>query len=138
MSAPAFIAGSPLADKDGWVEVDKDTLQHKRFANVFGIGDCSSLPTSKTGAAIRKQAPVLVANLKAAMAGTPLAAKYDGYTSCPVVTGYGSLILAEFDYDKNPAETFPFDQSKERWSMWLLKRYLLPLLYWHGMLKGRA
>jgi sulfide:quinone oxidoreductase len=138
MSAPAFIAGSPLADKDGWVEVDKDTLQHKRFANVFGIGDCSSLPTSKTGAAIRKQAPVLVANLKAAMAGTPLAAKYDGYTSCPVVTGYGSLILAEFDYDKNPAETFPFDQSKERRSMWLLKRYLLPILYWHGMLKGRA
>ena len=138
MSAPAFIANSPLADKDGWVEVNQDTLQHKRFANVFGIGDCSSLPTSKTGAAIRKQAPVLVANLKAAMVGTPLTAKYDGYTSCPVVTGYGSLILAEFDYDKNPAETFPFDQSKERWSMWLLKRYLLPVLYWHGMLKGRA
>ena len=65
-------------------------------------------------------------------------AKYDGYTSCPVVTGYGKLILAEFDYDKNPRETFPFDQSKERWSMYLLKKYLLPLLYWYGMLKGRA
>ena len=137
MSAPAFIADSPLADKDGWVEVDKDTLQHLRFVNVFGIGDCSSLPTSKTGAAIRKQAPVLVANLNAAMAGTSLTAKYDGYTSCPVVTGYGTLILAEFDYDKKPAETFPFDQSKERWSMWLLKRFLLPLIYWYGMLKGR-
>ena len=138
MSAPAFIANSSLADKHGWVEVDKETLRHQRFANVFGIGDCSNLPTSKTGAAIRKQAPVLVANLQAAMAGTSLTAKYDGYTSCPVVTGYGSLILAEFDYDKNPAETFPFDQSKERWSMWLLKRYLLPILYWKGMLKGRA
>ena len=138
MGSPQFIADSPLADNHGWVEVDQDTLQHKRFANVFGVGDCSSLPTSKTGAAIRKQAPVLVANLLSAMAGTPLTAKYDGYTSCPVVTGYGSLILAEFDYDKQPAETFPFDQSKERWSMWLLKRYLLPVLYWHGMLKGRA
>ncbi len=137
MSAPTFIANSPLADKDGWVEVDKDTLQHPRFVNVFGIGDCSNLPTSKTGAAIRKQAPVLVANLKAAMAGTALTAKYDGYTSCPIVTGYGTLILAEFDYDKKPVETFPFDQSKERWSMYLLKRYLLPLLYWKGMLKGR-
>lgn len=138
MSAPAFIANSPLADKEGWVEVDKDTLQHTRFANVFGIGDCSNLPTSKTGAAIRKQAPILVANLKAAMGGTPLAAKYDGYTSCPLITGYGSLVLAEFDYDKNPAETFPFDQSKERWSMWIVKRYLLPFFYWHLMLKGRA
>jgi sulfide:quinone oxidoreductase len=54
------------------------------------------------------------------------------------VTGYGKLILAEFDYDGNPAETFPFDQSKERYSMWLLKRWALPILYWKGMLKGRA
>ncbi|QDT75652.1 NAD(P)/FAD-dependent oxidoreductase [Lacipirellula limnantheis] len=137
MSAPAFIAKSPLADADGWVDVDKDTLQHRRYPNVFGLGDCSSLPTSKTAAAIRKQAPALVANLKSAMAGAPLTKRYNGYTSCPLITGYGSLVLAEFDYDKNPMETFPFDQSKERWSMWLLKRFLLPILYWHGMLKGR-
>lgn len=138
MGPPQFIASSPLADSHGWVEVDPATLQHKRFPNVFGLGDCSNLPTSKTGAAIRKQAPVLVRNLIAAMRGQPLSARYDGYTSCPVVTGYGSLVLAEFDYDKKPAETFPFDQSKERWSMWLLKRYVLPILYWQGMLKGRA
>ena len=81
---------------------------------------------------------MVVANLRAAMREVPLQAKYDGYTSCPVVTGYGKLILAEFDYDKNPRETFPFDQSMERWSMYLFKKYLLPLLYWYGMLKGRA
>ena len=138
MSSPEFIARSPLADANGWVEAHKETLQHVRFPNVFALGDCSSLPTSKTGAAIRKQAPVVVRNLRAAMAGKPLTATYDGYTSCPVVTGYGSLILAEFDYNQQPAETFPFDQSKERWSMWLLKKYLLPILYWKGMLKGRA
>jgi sulfide:quinone oxidoreductase len=63
--------------------------------------------------------------------------KYDGYTSCPLVTGYGSLILAEFDYDKQPMESFPFDQSKERYSMYALKAYGLPRMYWHGMLKGR-
>ncbi|MCA9067598.1 MAG: NAD(P)/FAD-dependent oxidoreductase, partial [Planctomycetaceae bacterium] len=137
MSAPDFISNSELADKDGWVEVDKYTLQHNRFENVFSLGDASSLPTSKTGAAIRKQAPVLVNNLLAHMQGHPLAASYDGYTSCPVVTGYDSLILAEFDYDKQPAETFPFDQAKERLSMFLLKKYGLPALYWHGMLKGR-
>ena len=138
MSSPEFIARSPLADANGWVEAHKETLQHLRFPNVFALGDCSSLPTSKTGAAIRKQAPVVVRNLRAAMAGKPLTATYDGYTSCPVVTGYGRLILAEFDYNQQPAETFPFDQSKERWSMWLLKKYLLPVLYWQGMLKGRA
>lgn len=136
MGPPTFIAKSPLADNDGWVDVDRATLQHKKFVNVFGIGDCSNLPTSKTGAAIRKQAPVAVANLIAAINGQPMTKKYNGYTSCPLVTGYGKLVMAEFDYDKQPEETFPVDQSKERWSMWLVKRYLLPQLYWHGMLKG--
>lgn len=138
MSAPDFLKRSPLADADGWVDVDKHSLRHRRFPNVFALGDCSSLPTSKTGAAIRKQAPVLAANLLAAMDGRDLSASYDGYTSCPVVTGYGKMVLAEFDYDKNPKETFPFNQAKERRSMWVLKKYVLPLLYWHGMLKGRA
>ncbi|WP_339728242.1 FAD/NAD(P)-binding oxidoreductase [uncultured Gimesia sp.] len=138
MGPPAFIAKSPLADEKGWVDVDKHSLQHVRYSNVFALGDSSSLPTSKTGAAIRKQSPALVKNLQALMAGKPLTAKYDGYTSCPLVTGYGKLVLAEFDYDKNPAETFPFSQAKERWSMWLLKKYVLPVLYWKGMLKGRA
>ena len=136
MGPPSFLATSALADMDGWVDVDKATLQHKRFSNVFAIGDCSNLPTSKTGAAIRKQAPVLVVNLISAMSSQTLSGKYDGYTSCPLVTGYGKLVMAEFDYDKKPEETFPIDQSKERWSMWLVKRYLLPQLYWHGMLKG--
>ncbi len=138
MGPPSFIATSPLADKDGWVDVDKATLRHNRFANVFSLGDCSNLPTSKTGAAIRKQAPVVVRNLLAAMQGKRMVATYDGYTSCPLVTGVGKLVLAEFDYNKQPQETFPVDQSRERWSMWILKRHLLPLLYWHGMLKGRA
>jgi|SRR5690554_2754394 len=138
MSSPDFIKKSVLANEEGWVDVDKHTLQHKKFSNVFSLGDCSSLPTSKTGAAIRKQAPVLVANLLSYLKGSELKAKYDGYTSCPLVTGYGKVIMAEFDYEGHPQETFPFDQSKERWSMWLVKAHLLPMMYWEGMLKGRA
>lgn len=137
MGPPSFLASSPLADKEGWVDVDKGTLRHVRYGNVFALGDCSNLPTSKTGAAIRKQTPVVVANLRAAMRGMAPPARYDGYTSCPLVTGIGKLVLAEFNYKKEPNETFPVDQSVERWSMWALKRYLLPFLYWHGMLKGR-
>jgi sulfide:quinone oxidoreductase len=137
MHAPPFIQKSPIADQAGWVDVDKYTLQHKRFADVFALGDCSNLPTSKTGAAIRKQAPVVAGNLLARMEGKPLPEKYDGYTSCPLVTGYGNLVLAEFDYDLNPRETFWFDQSKERYSMYLLKKHVLPVMYWQGMMKGR-
>lgn len=117
---------------------DKHTLQHPRFSNIFALGDASALPISKTGAAVRKQAPIVVANLVAAMKGEELQASYNGYTSCPLITGYGRLVMAEFDYDGQPQETFPIDQGKERLSMYLVKKYLLPRLYWNGMLKGRA
>ncbi|HQU84308.1 MAG TPA: FAD/NAD(P)-binding oxidoreductase [Pyrinomonadaceae bacterium] len=138
MSAPNFIKNSPLPNEAGWVDVDKETLQHTKFSNIFALGDSSNLPTSKTGAAIRKQAPVVAENLLNAIGGKPLSAKYNGYTSCPLVTGYDSLIMAEFGYDLKPQETFPFDQNKERYSMYLVKKWVLPQLYWNGILKGRA
>ena len=137
MSAPDVIKKSKLAASTGWIEVDKHTTQHTRYANVFALGDCSNLPTSKTGAAIRKQAPTTVANLMAAINGREMPKSYNGYTSCPLVTGYDSLILAEFDYDKQPMESFPFNQAEPRYSMFALKAHGLPRIYWHGMLKGR-
>jgi sulfide:quinone oxidoreductase len=136
-SAPDFVRNSTIANEAGWVDVDKYTLQHKRFKNIFSLGDASSLPTSRTGAAIRKQAPVLVKNLLASMDGIELNEKYNGYTSCPVVTGYGKLVLCEFDYNNQPIETFPIDQSKERWSMYFLKKKILPWLYWNRILPGK-
>ncbi len=139
MGPPDFLKNSPLAAEDGgWADVDKHTTQHTNYENVFALGDCSNLPTSKTGAAIRKQAPATVANILDLIDGSPLSGHYDGYTSCPLVTSYNSMVLAEFDYDKNPQESFPFDQSKERFSMMILKKYGLPSMYWHGMLRGRA
>lgn len=138
MSSPDFIKRSPIAASTGWVEVDRHTCRHVRYPDIFALGDCSNLPTSKTGAAIRKQAPTVATNVLDVLSGRAPSASYDGYTSCPLVTGYGKLILAEFDYDLKPQETFPFDQSKERLSMYMLKRHVLPMLYWKGMLKGRA
>lgn len=137
-SAPDFIKNSSLANAGGWVDVDKGTLQHVKYANVFSLGDASGLPTSKTGAAIRKQAPVVVANLLALIEKQAFGPIYTGYTSCPLLTGYGKLVLAEFDYNNQPMETFPFDQSKERWSMYMLKKEILPRMYWGQILTGKA
>jgi sulfide:quinone oxidoreductase len=141
-SAPDWVKASSLADPSspfGYVHVDQYTLQSPQWPNVFALGDVANLPTSKTGAAIRKQAPVVVANLLAARRGEPAAARYDGYTSCPLVTGHNRMLLAEFDYELKPRPSFPFlNTMKPRYDMWLLKRYGLPLLYWHGMLRGRA
>jgi sulfide:quinone oxidoreductase len=136
-SAPDVVKQSPLGNEAGWVDVHKHTLQHVRYPDVFALGDASSLPTSRTGAAIRKEAPVLVENLLAYREGRRLTGHYDGYASCPLVTGFGKLILAEFDYDGMPAESFPFDQAEERYSMYAMKAYALPEAYWNGMLRGR-
>ncbi len=136
MSAPDFIKDSPLSDDGGWLDVDLHSLRHTRYANVFGLGDCTNTPNSKTAAAIRSQTPVLVSNLVTAINGQEGKAAYDGYASCPLVTGYGKLVLAEFDYNMLPKETFPFDQGKERRSMYYLKKYILPRFYWDILLKG--
>jgi sulfide:quinone oxidoreductase len=144
-SAPDFVRNSVLAYADGphkgWLEVDIHTLQHKRYANVFGLGDVAALPTAKTGAAIRKQAPVVVANiLQRIKDGMLSPARYEGYSSCPLVTGYGKMLLAEFKYDNvrdsDPLLSRLFDTSKPLWSMWVLKKYMLPWLYWNRMMKG--
>ena len=136
MSAPAFIRDSSLSDAGGWLDVDMYTLRHKHYQNVYGLGDCTNTPNSKTAAAIRAQTPVVVSNLLAAFAGQEGKSAYDGYASCPLVTGYGKLVLAEFDYNLQPKETFPFNQGKERRSMYYLKKYLLPKFYWDVLLKG--
>ncbi|HQS06048.1 MAG TPA: FAD/NAD(P)-binding oxidoreductase, partial [Daejeonella sp.] len=140
-SAPDFIKSSPLADPNnpyGYVEVNKSTLQHSRYPNVFALGDCTNAPCSKTGAAIRKQAPVVVQNVLAVLADQQMTAEYTGYSACPIPTEYGKLMLAEFDYTNKPTMTFPVDQTKPRWTMWILKTKILPWLYWNKILKGTA
>lgn len=145
--APDFVRNSSVSMQDGpskgWVDVDINTLQHKRFPNVFSLGDVAALPTAKTGAAVRKQAPVVVGNLIHLIRTNTIAdLKYEGYSSCPLVTGYSKMVLAEFKYnnvrDSDPLISKFVDTTKEQYSMWLLKKHVLPIMYWEGMLKGRA
>ena len=143
-SAPDFIKNSPLSNgtPGGWIDVDINTLQHNKYPNVFALGDSAALPTAKTGAAIRKQAPVVAANVLAHMERSVLSdKKYEGYSSCPLVTGYGKMVLAEFKYN-NVRDSDPFlskfvDTTKENYSMWILKKFGLPFMYWNYMMKGK-
>lgn len=146
-AAPKFIRESIVSIPDGpskgWVDVNINTLQHKRFANVFSLGDVAALPTGKTGAAIRKQAPVVVGNILNLIKSNHLGKEsYTGYSSCPLVTGYGKMVLAEFKYDNirdsDPLISKFVDTTQEQYSMWLLKKYGLPFLYWNLMLRGNA
>lgn len=131
------IKSSPLVNAAGWVEVNQNTMQHVRHANVFAVGDVTSTPNSKTAAAVRKQAPVVVRNILKLMKGQAIDGGYDGYASCPLTTAKGKAIIAEFIYGGKVTPTLPLlDPGKERWLGWWIKVSGLPIMYWHYMLKG--
>lgn len=146
-SAPDFVREAGLGwtegklAKEAWAMVDKATLVHLTYKNVIALGDVAGIPTSKTSAAIRKQAPIAVENLVSLIAGEAPTARYDGYAACPIITDYGHVLMAEFDYEKKPATSFPLnllDTSKELRSGWWLKKYVLKPMYFRLMLKGLA
>ncbi|MCC5924627.1 MAG: NAD(P)/FAD-dependent oxidoreductase [Crocinitomicaceae bacterium] len=141
--APKFVQESDLVNEAGWLDVDKHTLKSNKYENVFGLGDVAGLPTAKTGAAIRKQVPVIVDHIVKAMSGEKTSnKKYNGYSSCPLVTDYGKMVLAEFDYNNNfipdpkLKRMLVFNSEKEHWRLWMFKKYALPYLYWNKMMKG--
>jgi sulfide:quinone oxidoreductase len=138
--APDFVRNSPLANQAGWIDVDETTLQHKRFANIFSLGDAAGTSNAKTAAAARKQAPIVAENVLAVLDDRTMPAVYDGYGSCPLTVERGKIVLAEFGYGGKLLPTFPtwlIDGTKPSSLAWYLKAEALPPIYWHGMLKGR-
>jgi sulfide:quinone oxidoreductase len=148
MSAPDFIKTSPLADAGGWLDVDKHTLQSTKYANVFGLGDCTNTPNSKTAAAVISQAPVVVHNIEKHLQQKPLDGKYNGYASCPLIIGKKHVIMAEFGYDGKIMETFNRETGKFPWKyigtegdlqqrfFYLLKEQFFPYVYWNLWTRG--
>ena len=133
------VKGSPIANADGWVDVDQYTLQHTRYPNIFGLGDCCSSPNSKTAAAARKQVVVVAENLLAIRNNLSMPLKYDGYGSCPLTVERGKIVLAEFGFGGKLLPTFPWliNPLQATKLAWILKKDVLPWLYWNAMLKGR-
>ncbi|WP_158810184.1 bifunctional protein tyrosine phosphatase family protein/NAD(P)/FAD-dependent oxidoreductase [Beijerinckia sp. L45] len=140
--APDFVRSSPLAGDTGWIDVDQATLRHKRYPDIYSLGDVMSAPNAKTAAAARKQAPVVAENILLDMGRTKKGADftYDGYGSCPLTVERGKVVLAEFAYGGRRVPSFPkwlIDDLKPSRLAWQLKAKALPALYWQAMLKGR-
>lgn len=136
---PDFIAECPLAGPSGWIDVDKNTLRHLRYPEVFALGDVAGTPNAKTGAAAWRQAIVVAENVVARLRGQEVIAQYGGYVACPIVTAYGKMLLCEFDYSGRPTPTLTMlNTFRERRDMWYLKRYGLPWFYWNLAMRGRT
>ena len=145
MRAADAVRNSPLPWQegnwaaDGWIEVDKHTLRHKRFDNVFAVGDVAGVPKGKTAASVKWQVPVAVDHLVAQIEGRESQAHYGGYTSCPLITRLGQAMLIEFDYKDNLVPSFPgiIAPLEELWISWVMKTMALKPTY-ISMLHGRA
>lgn len=134
--APEFIRQSPLANPDGWLEAEHETLRHPRYGNIFSLGDVCAAPNAKTAAAVRKQAPIVAENVLSTLHGRGPRAIYDGYGSCPLTVEHGKVLLAEFGYGGKLLPTFPLDPRVARRLGWELKVKLMPSIYFDLMLKG--
>lgn len=145
MRAPKAVRESPLPWRtgpwasDGWMEVEKPTLRHVRFRNVFGVGDVAGVPKGKTAASVKWQVPVAVDHIVADIQGKTSTAAYNGYTSCPLITRVGRAMLVEFDYNDNLTPSFPgiIAPLEELWVTWVMKEVALKPTY-TAMLRGLA
>lgn len=145
MRAPEPVRNSPLPwtegafAADGWMEVDRDTLRHKRYPNVFGVGDVAGVPKGKTAASVKWQVPVALDHLIGDISGKASQEVYNGYTSCPLITRLGQAMLIEFDYKDNLITSFPgvIAPLEELWISWVMKTMALKPTY-ISMLRGKA
>ena len=143
MRAPDSVKNSPLAWQEGpnagggWLEVHPGTLQHKRYANVFGAGDINGTAKGKTAATVKKSVPIIVENLLSVMQGLEPKRIFDGYTSCPLLVREGAALLVEFDYENNLTPSLPLVQPlQDSYFAWLLKYRLFKPSYM-AVAKGR-
>lgn len=125
------IEDSHLGDERGWVPVDKHTLKHTSFDDIWAIGDATSIPISKSGSVAHYEANVAAAEIVAVVKGeAPPLHVYDGKVMCFLETGQGRATTISFDYDHLPVSPAPARR-------WHWAKAIFNKTYWHTVPQGR-
>lgn len=138
-----FIGTSGLGDDLNFIPVNKQTLRHETYPNIFAIGDAAAIPTSKAGSVVHFEGEVLFENIMSAIKGLPAEAKFDGHSNCYIETGNGKAALIDFNYETEPLPgsyplpaVGPFKLLKETRINHQGKLFF-KWLYWNILLKAR-
>jgi len=138
-----FVARSGMGDELNYVPVDKHTLQSKKYANVFAVGDAGDIPTSKAGSVAHFAVEIFVENFLELIEGRPMTASFDGHANCFIESGDGKGLLIDFNYDTEPLPgkypvpvIGPLDLLKETRANHLGK-LAFRHIYWNVLLPGR-
>lgn len=135
-AAATWITASGLGDADGFVDVDPETLRHRRWDNIWALGDAAPVTPIRSGGAIRSQSQVIAKALTAPRKN----ARYDGYSETPFTVTRRTAVFAEFDRAGILKPSIPFWTSlyRERRFTYVMDRWVLPWVYWNLILTGRA
>lgn len=95
---PDFICSSDLLDKQGWLDVNINTLKHNIYNDIYGLGDVINLPNAKTATAARIQAKVVAMNILFDLKRGIKPPSYDGFGSLPLTIKHGEINFAEYGY----------------------------------------
>ncbi len=131
---------SGLTDKDGWIDVEERTLQHRHFKNIFAVGDAAGTSALKTGAAIVDQVKTVVDTIRAIDEGKKPDVTYDGYGCDTVLCVKKKSVLFEaYDKKKKPLALVEFMNPLECHDIyWYLNSRMLKPYVMYGVMKGWA
>lgn len=125
------IEDSGLGDERGWITVDKNTLKHEKFPDIWAIGDATSIPISKSGSVAHYEASVVADEIVAAIRGEAAPTHvYDGKVMCFLETGQGQATTIRFDYTHPPVSPRPA-------RIWHWGKAVFNKTYWHTVPQGR-
>ena len=138
-----LIERSELGDELRFISTHPNTLQSRKFDNMFILGDATDLPSSKAGSVAHFQADVLTENILRYIKGMDLKPDFDGHANCFIESGHGKAFLIDFNYDVEPVEgqfpipgIGPFSLLKET-RINHLGKLAFRWIYWNLLLKGR-
>jgi len=96
-------AGLATAESNWLLDVHRDTLQHKKYKNIFGLGDVNNIPTTKTFFGGYHQVHVVRQNVWRSLHGQTLNAKYDGFSKSSLILGQNTMTFVAHYFDQKAA-----------------------------------
>lgn len=124
------VTDSGLGDAGGWLPTDRHTLNLKGHDRIFGLGDATDLPISKSGSTAHFEAPVIASRIASLVQGTAPKENYGGRVMCFLETGDGKATSLRFDYEHPPVPPTPN-------RAWHTAKWLFNRLYWETVPQGR-
>lgn len=108
IAAPRVISDSQLAQSDGWIHADANTLRTE-FDNVYAIGDNTQIllgigkPLPRAGVFAHAQALAVAGSIIAKINGTESVGIFNGHGGCFIEIGSGKAAFGSGNFYAEPA-----------------------------------